>query len=789
MGRVRLRGCSFENHSILISRGARKRPSKIQDDRRYGVHGGLPPLAAGARVVGSHFFLLGYGLLLGLRWVLVAVLALPVAAEAASHVHVLAAAVPEEMRSSAFTVAVNGKTVDVAHAAASYDWVSFDITGPVDVAITAAAPGFWDRGVDIEPWRLGLRPVREGQTIRFRLAHPAKLSISRPRDFLNNAAMLFLFAGTPPPPPPVAGATVRIIPAGIHRESLNPKPGETIYLAPGAFVFGSLNLFNVSGVRVLGRGTIVYEGTQDPNADEGWMQKPDWHCIASQDAREVQIDGLTCIVRARTWSIQMKDSFDFTFDDLRVIGGNPGNANQDGMDWLGGGDTIVRDAFIRSSDDDLALEGNWDGYKDSEMLRPGNDVENILVERSVLSTSISNIVRSAWPRKTFNSRNFTLRDSDVLHAGIGACGQTFGLLGMWGADGAKGDHADYTFENLFLDNWYSLVQIEQEQPGVHGFTFRNIWALDQPPLAQSTLTGDIAGVTFDNVKYGQARAGSDADLPLAVAAGAQAPAFPASKGPVARFTVDPPVFGPGQEVTFTAEEAPGAKYTWLFGDGTQATGREVRHRFADAEGTELDGAATGAGRFRVLLHVEERRGKAGEDWAGQGVVVVAKWHEAAGGSVPTVAGLTWQVFPGTWTELPDLTKEQAVFRGESANLHADAQGFMRYAAVWDGLIDIPADGGYTFHLLDRDGARLTIDGVVVAKTGPPFAQVCGAPGNAMRYDRGSLGLRAGKHTLHVEGLHSVSQGAPQLLWEGPGLPLTAVPPAAYSHPRVDAVTR
>ena len=41
------------------------------------------------------------------------------------------------MRSTAFTVTVNGKQVDVAHAVASYDWVSFDITGPVDIAITA----------------------------------------------------------------------------------------------------------------------------------------------------------------------------------------------------------------------------------------------------------------------------------------------------------------------------------------------------------------------------------------------------------------------------------------------------------------------------------------------------------------------------------------------------------------------------------------------------------------------------------------------------------------------------
>jgi len=721
--------------------------------------------------------------LLGFRALLVAVFVLPAAAHAFSRVQ--AAAVPTEMRSTAFTVKVDGHSIDVAHAAASYEFVIFDITGPVTVEITASEAGFWDKGVDIQPWRLGLRPVRQGPTIRFRLAGPAKLSISRPGDFLNHAAMLFLFAGTPPPPPPT-GLNVHVIPAGVHRESLNPKSGDTYYLAPGAFIFGSLNLWKVQNVSVLGRGTIVYDGPQDPSADEGWMQKPDWHCIGALEARGVEIDGLTCIVRSRTWSIQMKDSSEFVYDDLRVVGGNPGNANQDGMDWLGSGDTQVRNAFIRSSDDVFAMQGNWDGYTDADMVRPGHDVQNILIEHSELSTSISNIVRSGWPQKKFNSHNFTLRDSDVLHGGIGACGQTFGLLGMWGAKDASGDHSGYKFENIFLDNWYSLVQMEQERPSLRGFTFRNIWALDQPPLAGSSLTGDVADVTFDNVKYGQVRAAGNADLPLTVNDGTQPAHFTAVHGPVAAFTVDTPVFASLQNVSFTAKASPRARYTWLFGDGTIGHGRSVRHRFPDADGTELNGK-NGAGRFRVLLQVTDKAGQ--QDWAAQGVVAVARWGDASNPGIPTQPGLTWKIYPGEWSELPDLSKEQAVFDGEGPNLHADAQGYTRYAVAWDGLIDIPADGGYTFSLIARDGARLVIDGIEVAKTGPPFAQVCGSPGNALRYDLGSLGLRAGKHTLHLESLHAVSQGSPRLLWEGPALPLTDVPSAAFSHPRQDVLTR
>jgi hypothetical protein len=432
----------------------------------------------------------------------------------------------------------------------------------------------------------------------------------------------------------------------------------------------------------------------------------------------------------------------------------------------------------------IALMGNWDGYSDADMVRPGQEVHDIVVEHSELSTSISNVVRAGWPKKIFNSRNFTLRDSDVLHGGIGACGQTFGLLGFWGANGSRGDHFNYRFENIFLDNWYSLVQMEQRDQSLRSFTFENIWALDQPPLASSLVSGNVTGVVLENVKYGQKVAASDADVPLSNN-DAQPVKFAPPEGPVAEFTVDPPTVMRGETQVFEAKEAPHVQYTWIFGDGTEAEGRKVKHAFADADGTDLDGR-NGAGRFRVMLHVKDKKGH--EDWASQGVVVVSHWMDSQQPAVPLVAGLGFAIYPGTWPELPDLSIDKPVFTDAAPDLNANAQGFTHYAVAWDGYIDVPVDGGYTFHLMDRDGARVVIDGVEVARTGPPFAQVCGSPGNAMRYDRGALGLHAGKHTLHVEELHQASDGPPRLLWEGPSLPIADVPAAAFSHVRQDSVT-
>jgi hypothetical protein len=707
--------------------------------------------------------------------------------------------VPKELLSTQFNVTVNGKPVDVAHAAASYDYVSIESTTAIKIAITASEVGFWDHGVDIQPWRLGIRPERSGRTITFQLEGPAKLSISRPGDFLNHARMLFFFVSKPADlPPKKTPPSFHLIGPGVHRGSLNPKSGETYYLAPGAVIFGSLNLWKVSNVKVLGRGVIVYDGPQNPEDDDGWMQKPDWHCVGALEAHHIEIDGLTCLVRSRTWSIQMKNSTDFLYDDLRVIGGNPGNANQDGMDWLGGGNTIVRDSFFRASDDVIAMQGNWDGYGHDAMVTPGHDVANITIEHSVLSTSISNIVRAGWPEKTFNSHNFTLRDSDILHGGIGSCGLPFALFTFWGADGAKGTHTAYTFENLWLDNWYSLFQIEQAQPGLDGFTFRNIWGLEQPPLVSSRLDGPVKNVRVENVKYGQAVVTSDSNLPVRVSGGAQEPAYSGGDtGVRAAFQVTPQVLEPGDRADFEADTAssPHARYTWLFGDGTTASGQHVRHRFPDALGTELDGAdakgtnGKSAGRFRVLLHVEDKLGK--QDWAAMDIAVVSRWNSAAAGLMQkgaTLPGLQYQIYPGTWPALPPFATETASRGGVAAKLGAaDSGGFTRYAAVYDGLIEVPADGGYTFNLLSRDGARLVIDSEVVALTGPPFSEVCGSPINAVRDAMGTIALRAGKHAFRLESLQSMSPASPRLQWTGPGISLVDVPPEAFSHRNVARV--
>ena len=651
--------------------------------------------------------------------------------------------VPAEVSSSHFRVSLNGRSTDVLHAATSYYLLNFDTSGPVNVSVTAEDPHFWDSGVEVRPTRFGIRPARHGAVISFTMAGPSKLTITRPGDHFADADILFLFAN----PIDHSGITastpnVRYYDSGIHHENIDANSGETIYLAGGAVIFGSLNLWQVENVHVLGTGTIIYDGPQDPYSDTGWIHKKNWHCIVMDDAYNIELDGITCITRSRSWQVQMKDSRHIGMYNIKVIGGNPNNANQDGVDWLGGGDTTIRNSYFRASDDVFALQGNWDGYDLPLMRIPGRDVTNITIEDTIASTSISNTIRVAWPQKTFNSAHFKMSNMDVIHTGYGGCKVPFAFFELWADPGGHGSHADYQFRDIRLEDWYSLFNIDQPNPNVRDIAFKDIWAMDGPAMVAPILNGDVSGVTLT----GATEQGFEGAT-IEVGEGASRPVIEPAQIK-AHFTYTAGLLKPKQPVEFTADDpaSEGLRFEWLFGDGTRGEGRRVRHSFPDAKGTLLDGS----GRFRVLLHVHSGSGEQSQQgWNSQSVVL------AQAGPAP--ASVTVETLP------------------TGAN-------------VFDRILHVPANGGYTFTLLTSLESTMSIDGSSVhsPKARP---QVCGADGDSVQATRISVALLAGDHHVRIERTvgHENAQtppgpvsDQPLLLWEGPGIDREPIPESFYS---------
>ena len=659
------------------------------------------------------------------------------------------APMPAEVASNHLTVTVNGRSSPVMHAAAQYYLLNFDLKGAAQITVTADDPHYWDSGVEIQPMRLGIRPQRSGASISFRLDAPAKLSITRPGDFSAASEMLFLFANEPDRSGITAQTPgVRYYGPGIYHENIDAKSGDRIYVADGAVVFGSLNLWQVNDVSVGGRGTIIYDGPQNPNTDEGWMHKPNWHVIVMDNAHDIHIEGITCIVRSRTWMVQMRDSRGIFFRNIKVIGGSASNANQDGMDWLGGGGTLVQDSFFRAADDVFAMQGNWDGYDEAAITAPGREVSDVTVENSVLSTSISNVVRLGWPRKVFDSHGFTLRNSDVIQMGEGSCGIPFALFEIWADPAGKGEHTGIRLENIRLDHWYSLVQMQQPTPGIRDVGFADIWAMDGPGMVPSDLKGDVSQVSFTGVDLGSGEVLSDGDLPIRVEGGADEPHY--GSGEVkAAFTYTFRQSRPGTKIKFSAEApVPGVRYVWRFGDGDSAEGAVVQHIFPDSEGTLLDGS----GRFRVLMLATDVSGH--QAWSSQSVVIADK--ESPGTNVP--------------------------HEGTGLVTVGNAKGSV------EGFVSIPHAGGYTFTLLTSTTASLTIDGKRV-ESRKLQQQVCGSEGYAVQALRLSASLGRGLHHIAVvrggEKENAENPDQPLLLWEGPGLPRQIIPQTALLHTGVD----
>ena len=705
--------------------------------------------------------------------------------------------VPAEIASTHFIVTIDGQSTPVLHAALNLYFLNFQARPDALITVTVDQDGFWAKGVEVQPWRLNIRPTRNGRTLTFHLKGAEKISIARPADFGSTAEMLYLFANPPEPHAPTASTPgVRFYGPGVHRENIDAAAGDHIYLADGAVVFGSLNVWQVDHVTVSGRGVIVYDGPQNPADDDGWMHKKNWHCIVMDNAHDISIQGITCVVRSRTWQIQMKDSRRILFDNIKVIGANDGNANADGMDWLGGGDTTVRDSFFRAADDVFALQTSWDGYGPESFSHQGKPVTNITIERGVFSTSISNIVRAGWPGKNFEGGNFRMHDADVIHMGLGGCGVPFALMELWADPNGRGQSAGFHFSNVRMEDWYSLAQFRQPAEGVSDISFRDVTGLQAPALVASTLKGSIHNASFDDSGFSGTPPHDAGGLPLEVLDGADKPTTVGNTPPL-RIVATTGLLRPGSSVKLEAVGLDSAlknpHYHWTFGDGTEATGRRVTHRFPDTDGTLLDGS----GRFRVLLEVTsagDRHTRAYLPVIVSNTLLPANpagcpiITQAAGAGYRGRAPCGPNVLPGSpgleYTSRslgPDpLTKGIALELAITSVPHPETD----YAVTFEGDIQVPADGGYSFWLVANEAATIEFDGVKIAASQSPIAQVCGLAGMAAQSIPATAALARGPHHLRVTEAHGKGKDDFRLLWQGPGFDLQPISPASLSHATV-----
>ena len=103
---------------------------------------------------------------------------------------------------------------------------------------------------------------------------------------------------------------------------------------------------------------------------------------------------------------------------------------------------------------------------------------------------------------------------------------------------------------------------------------------------------------------------------------------------------------------------------------------------------------------------------------------------------------------------------------------ADSGRADNVGAVFEGWIEVPSDGAWTFTLESDEGSRLLIGSeVVVAHDGV----------HTMTSRSGMIGLAAGRHALRVEYFERTGSAGLLLRWQGPGVGSAIVPSGALSQ--------
>ncbi len=130
-------------------------------------------------------------------------------------------------------------------------------------------------------------------------------------------------------------------------------------------------------------------------------------------------------------------------------------------------------------------------------------------------------------------------------------------------------------------------------------------------------------------------------------------------------------------------------------------------------------------------------------------------------------GLNYQYYKGSWSFLPNFSELSPTSKGVSAEVVIPAKNSgENFGVQYDGYIEIPKDGVYTFYLNSDDGSCLYIDGrTVVSNDGQ----------HAPEERSGDVMLSAGYHKFKVTFFQRGGGMTLEASIEGPGLAKQTIP--------------
>jgi hypothetical protein len=222
---------------------------------------------------------------------------------------------------------------------------SLATSGPVEVTVTSLKGPMQSAAVEPGVYNLDPSLSGDGTAATFTLPGPRDVSFEANGD---RAHGLMLFASAPGSAPSKAsGRRVVYFGPGAHtlpgNHRLSVSSGTTVYLAPGAIVYGTLSIFGARDVVVSGPGIVSPYPYFGPDGGAAGIEIADSSGVGVRDVT---------ILRGQNGGITLSASSNVVIDGVREV-----NADRygDGIDDASSTNVLVNRCFLRTLDDSIAL--------------------------------------------------------------------------------------------------------------------------------------------------------------------------------------------------------------------------------------------------------------------------------------------------------------------------------------------------------------------------------------------------------------------------------------------------
>ena len=365
-------------------------------------------------------------------------------------------------------------------------WAPFAFSGQVTVRVTKSNGAF--SRCRVLPSSRGIKTRVAGRTAEFTLDRPGQFAI----EFDESIEHPLLVFADPPETDIPAREDPNVIwfGPGVHdlgENFIEPRAGQIVYLAPGAFVRGRLKANHARGARLIGRG--ILSGQHLPPNPPGTYTVPHLVDFAGTSDR-VHVEGVTLVASPHYFLLAR--GADCVVRNVKLLGWYYGT------DGVGTGPRgLVEDCFLKCNDDALKL------YRDGMTVR----------RCTIWQMENGAPFQLSWNLNS-DACGIRVSDCDVIRVEHRAEANNRGIF--CSIHGGRGHLRDYVFADIRIENatWRLALFTTRKSDWSRSETFgditdvtlRNI-SIDGPLTHPSVIrsyeaTGRFARFAFENLRIG-----------------------------------------------------------------------------------------------------------------------------------------------------------------------------------------------------------------------------------------------------------------------------------------------